>query len=172
MRRAISIHWEWTTEYSREEIATALGVRKSTVDRYLRDGPTDEVKELMNDVESEVRMVAVAELKDQLKRAGSRSRTSEKPVKVWTDADGDLHVRDVFDEDGELVKKVPVPSDIEIGANEEARFYARQEVREIIDQLTDLTGAGEPTQLEHTGPGGGPLEVVINEETVETGHED
>lgn len=148
-RRTIAIHWEWTTEYSREEMAKALGVKKSTVDRYIREGPTEDVQRMMDGVESEVRMVAVAELKDQLKRAGDRSRTAEKPVKVWTDDDGTLQVNDNHDEDtGELTGRYPVPDDMEMGPDHTARFFRREEVREILQQLTELVGAAEPEQHE------------------------
>lgn len=150
-RRAIAIHWEWTTEYDREEMAAALGVKKSTIDRYIREGPTDEVREQLTDVETEVRHVAVQELKDQLKAAGHRSRTAESPAKVWTDDDGNLHVQDVTNDDGDVVKRVPVPEDLELMPDEEARYYARAEVRDILDQLTDLLGVGEPERLELSG---------------------
>jgi predicted transcriptional regulator len=153
-RRTIAIHWEWTTQYSREEMATALGVKKSTIDRYIREGPTDEVQRLMDGVEQEVRMVAVAELKDQLKRAGDRSRTAEKPVKVWTDEDGNLQVNDeIDDETGKLTGKYPVPDDMEMGPDYTARFFRREEVREILQQLIDLVGAAEPDELEIDVPG-------------------
>lgn len=151
-RRTIAIHWEWTTEYSREEMATALGVTPQTIGKYLSEGPTDEVQKQLNGLETEVRLVAVTELKDQLKRAGSRSRTAEKPVKIWTDDDGNLQVNDRIDEDtGELTGKYPVPHDLEIGPDYTARYFRREEVREILQQLTDLVGAAEPDQVEHTG---------------------
>lgn len=173
MRRTIAIHWEWTTEYTREEVAKALGVKKSTVDRYIRNGPTDEVQRMMDGVESEVRMVAVAELKDQLQRAGDRSRTAEKPVKVWTDEDGNLEVKDKrHPETGEVTGKYPVPDDMEIGADTTARYYRREEVRMILEQLTELTGAAEPEQHEVTGEGGGPLEVKITNTVIETDEHD
>jgi len=170
-RRTIAIHWEWTTEYDREEMAKALGVQKSTIDRYIREGPTDDVQRLMDGVEKEVRMVAVAELKDQLKRGGARSRTAEKPVKVWTDEDGDLQVNDKVDEEtGKLTGKYPVPADLELGADETARFYRREEVREIIDRLVEITGAAEPEQHEvdatHSGEIGGEFSINISHHRV------
>ena len=168
-RRTIAIHWEWTTEYTREEMAKALGVQKSTIDRYIREGPTEDVQRLMDGVEKEVRMVAVAELKDQLKRAGSRSRTAEKPVKVWTNDDGDLQVNDKVDEDtGQLTGKYPVPDDMEIGPDHTARFFRREEVREILQQLTELTGAGEPEkqEIEHSGAVDGEFSVNITHHRV------
>jgi transcriptional regulator with XRE-family HTH domain len=147
-RRTVAIHWEWTTDYSREQMASALGVTKQTIRAYLNDGPNEEVKEVISDLESEVRTIAVMELKAQLKAAGHRSRSAETPVKVWEDDAGNLRVRDVRDDVGELVEKVPIPDDVELGADEEARYYARAEVREILEQLTDLVGAGEPDEHE------------------------
>lgn len=146
-RRTIAIHWEWTTEYSREEMAAALGVTKQTVENYLAQGPNDAVKEQMADVESEVRLAAVAELKSQLKAAGHRSRTAEKPVTIYETDDGDIEVRDVHDDEtGELLAKKPVPQDMQLLPDEQARFYSRDEAREIIEQLVDITGAGEPDE--------------------------
>jgi len=169
MRRSVAIHWEWTTEYSREEIASALGVTKPTVGRYIRDGPTDAVREQMDGLEAEVRMIAVAELKEQLRAAGHRSRTAEKPVKVYKNNDGEIGVRDVRDDDtDELVTKQPVPQDIELLPDEEARYYSRIEARDIIDQLTDLTGAGEPDQVEVAGKGGGPVQFEVTRKVVST----
>lgn len=172
-RRTIAIHWNWTTEYTHEQMASALGVAPRTIREYLSDGPTEEVSEQLAQVEAEVRLVAVAELKDQLKRAGHKSRTAETPVEVWTDDDGDLRVNDEFDEEtGELTGKYPVPDDIELGPDETARYFRRQEVREILQQLTDLTGAGEPEQHELTGSGGGPIEVEITNTVIETDEHD
>lgn len=149
VRRTKAIHWNWTTDATQQEMADALGVTKQTIRSYLNDGPTDAVKEQMDRVESEVRVVAVEELKSQLQAAGARAKTADKPVKVWTDEAGDLHVRDQRDPDtGELMGKVPVPNDMELGADSEARYYARAEVREILEQLIDLVGAAEPD--EHT----------------------
>jgi len=153
VRRTKAIHWSWTTEYTHEQIASALGVTRRTVENYLADGPTDDVKEKMDHVEGEVRMIAVAELKSQLQAAGHRSRSAENPVKVWPE-DGSLHVVDVRDpETGRVEDKYPLPEGFEIDADKEARFYARQEVREILDQLVDLVGAAEPDkqEIEHSG---------------------
>lgn len=159
-RRTIAIHWEWTTEYSREEMAKALGVTRQTINKYIREGPTDDVKEQIKSVESEVRMVAVAELKQQLKAAGSRSKTAEKPVEIFENDAGEVEVRDVRDDDtDELITKKPIPQDIDLLPDEEARYYARAEVRDIIDQLVDLVGAAEPDQVEVEGSG-----IVIHTE--------
>jgi predicted transcriptional regulator len=148
-RQSIAIHWNWTTEMTREEIARALGVTSRTVTEYLSSGPNQEVKELMNDVESEVRLVAVAELKSQLQAAGEKARSAEKPVKMYADESGDIIVRDVYDDEtGEVVKRYPVPRDFELLPDEEARHYARRESREILDQLVDITGAGEAETIE------------------------
>jgi len=152
VRRAKAIHWNWTTDYSKQKIATALGVTPTTVSRYLHEGPTDDVKTVMDNVEAEVRMIAVAELKDQLQRAGHKSRTAEAPVKVWPD-DGHLNVVDITDEMGEIKDRYPLPDAFEMGKDGEARYYARAEVREILDQLVEITGAAEPDkqEIEHSG---------------------
>jgi hypothetical protein len=123
------------------------------VDRYIREGPTDAVQKQMADVESEVRLIAVGELKQQLKAAGSRSKTVEKPVKIWQDDSGNVRIREKRDDIGEVVERAPVNIDVEMMPDEEARYYARAEVREILDQLADLVGAKEPDQLEVEGSG-------------------
>lgn len=160
-RRTVAIHWEWTTEYSRERMATALGVTPQTIRKYLDEGPNEEVREQMAGVEQEVRLVAVRELREQLKAAGHRSRTAEAPAKVWQE-DGDIKVYNQTDDMGETVKRIPVPEGYDLMPDEEARYYARSEVRDILDQLTDLVGAGEPetVEVEHSG-------IVINTEAPE-----
>ncbi len=167
-RRAIAIKWRWTTEYTIEEIASALGVRPRTVRSYLEEEPNEEVRQAMKVNEGLIRDIAVSELKEQLRAAGHRARTAETPVKVWTDDNGDLRVRDVRDDEtGEVVKRVPIPNDIELGVDAEARYYARAEVRDILDQLTDLVGAKEPEQVEVMGEGGGPLNVTVERKPYE-----
>lgn len=169
-RRTIALHWHWTTEYTNKEIASALGVREETVEKYLRSTPAEEVREQLADVQSEVRYVAVQELKHQLKAAGHRSRTAETPVKVWRNGDGDLVVQDQRDDAGKLTGRYPIPVDYEIGADEKVRYYAREEVRDILDLLTDIVGAKSPEEhkLEHTGAGGGPLQIEVTNNIVET----
>lgn len=153
-RRNIAIHWNWTTEYTIDEMATALGVTPRTIQNYINDGPTEEVQEQMKKMEQEVRLVAVSELREQLQAAGSRSRSAETPVKIYENDDGEVEVRDVRDDDtGELLTRKPIPQDIELLPNEEARYYAREEVRDILEQLVDLVGAGEPDQVEVEGSG-------------------
>ncbi|WP_331232684.1 hypothetical protein [Natronorarus salvus] len=151
------------------EIATALGVRERTVDKYLSSPPSQEAKAKMADVEAGVRYVAIAELKEQLRSAGHASKTAECPVKVWADDDGNLNVKDEYDDEtGEVVDKYVVPDTIEIGPDEKARYFRREEAREIIDLLTDIVGAkaAERHKHEHSGEGGGPIEVVINDSIV------
>ena len=148
VRRAVALHWHWTTEYSTEEIAAALGVTERTVEQYLEEPPAEEMREQLADIELEVRFVAVQELKDQLQAAGHRSKTAETPTEVWQDDTGDIHIREVTDDDGETAERVPVPADYELLPDEEARYYARAEVRDIIDQLTDLLGVAEPEQID------------------------
>jgi len=166
-RRAQAIHWNWTTEARKSEIADALGVSSETIRRYLNDGPTDAVREQMEGIEAEVRMIAVAELREQLQAAGDRSRSAEKPVKVWTDANGNLTVLDKrHPETGKVLDKYAVPAGMELGADDEARYYARDEVRQILDQLVALTGAGEPDEVavEHSGG----VNVTVENTVVET----
>ena len=153
VRQTVAIHWNWTTEYTQEEMASALGVTRQTVQRYLSEGPTEAVREQMHGVEKEVRMVAVAELKEQLQAAGQRSRSAEKPVKVWPE-DGQLHVVDKVDEQsGKIVDKYALPESFELGKDGKTRYFAREEVREILEQLVDITGAAEPErqEIEHKG---------------------
>jgi predicted transcriptional regulator len=148
-RRTVAIHWEWTTDYSREEMARALGVTPQTIRKYVREGPNAEVEGRIADLESEVRTVAVMELKEQLRAAGHRAKSAEKPVKIYENDHGELEVKDI-DLEGGGTKKIPVVQDLELLPDEEARYYARGEAREIIEQLTELVGAGEPDEHEVT----------------------
>lgn len=141
------------------DIARALGVGEATVRNYIHSEPAREVQEMMDHVEAQVRVAAVQELKRQLREAGERSRSAMKPVKVWQGPDGSLNVRDVI-ENGEVVDRHAVPTDVELMPDEEARYMSRREAREIVDQLVKLTGAGETTQLGVT--------IEFSEETIET----
>lgn len=166
-----ALYWYWARDMTLEEIGEKLGVGTTKVHEYIHASPQSEaVQEQLDNVETQVRFVAIEQLREQLKQAGSRAQSSEKPVKIWTDDSGDLRVRDEHNDQGELVDKVPVPADMEMGADSEQRFYGRSEAREIIDLLTDIVGgkAAERHKHEHTGPGGGPIQVSISETVVES----
>jgi predicted DNA-binding protein YlxM (UPF0122 family) len=153
MRVTRAIHDRYLTDKSVSDIADDLDVTENTVHEYLTEPPVEEVKEAMTTQSIRVRMLAVEELQQQLQAVGVRSRSAEKPVKVYTDDNGDLTVQDATNEDGDVVDKFAVPDDVELGPDHEERYYAREEVREILDQLTELVGAAEPEeiQIEHTG---------------------
>lgn len=168
-----AIHWHWTTEKTQAEIAEKLGVSETKVREYIRESPTSEaVREQLDDAETTVRSIAVAELQEQLRAAGERSKSAEKPVKIWQNDAGELVVRDQRDDDGQVTGRYPVPQGFRMGADQETRYYARAEVRDTLDLLTDIVGAKEPEQHEVTGAGGGPIEVVINDSIREPDRED
>lgn len=154
-----AIHWWFTTDKTQSEIADELGVSERKVREYIKEPPADEVKEALEHQETQVRLTAFEELRRQLRAAGERSRSAEKPVKVWQDDQGRLQVRDVRNDTGEVVERAPVNADVELLADEKARYYAREEIREILDRLVDLVGAAEPDQLEVEGSG-----IVIHTE--------
>lgn len=147
-----AIHWHFCTEKTQSDIADELGVSVQKVSEYVNSPPGQETQEALEHQEVQTRLVAFQELKHQLQVAGEASRTAEKPVKVWQDGDGHLQVRDIHDEEtGELISKEPVPYDLEMGPDETARYFRREEVREILDRMVTLTGAAEPEQHEHSG---------------------
>lgn len=147
-RQTKAIHLAYTTHMSNEEIAEELGVTPDTVSRYINDTPeAEQVSEMMRREREQVRILAIQELKRQLMDAGERSRSAEKPVKIWQQ-DGQVQTRDVRDDSGQLVDMEPVPVDVEILPDEEARYVSRKEVRDILKQLAKLTGANEPQQHE------------------------
>jgi hypothetical protein len=162
-----AIHWHFTTEKTWEEISEKLGVSKSVAKGYVNEPPADEVRAMMENQATQVRVAALEELKRQLRECGAREESAEKPVKIWRSKSGDVHVRDVRDDQGGLVERIPLPQDFEMGDDEEAKFYARSEAREIMDMMIDLTGAAEPEEVklsgsveqQHTGPGGGQLSI-------------
>lgn len=147
-RITLALHWHWTSEFTNKEIAKRLGVSEETVSRYLHSEPAEEVRNQMNGVEADVRLIAVKELKSQLQAAGHEAKTAEKPVKVWQNDEGNLIVKDKIDEQtGEITGKYPVPHDIELGPDRKARYFRRAEVREILELLCEITGAKEPEEL-------------------------
>lgn len=164
-----ALYWHWARDMTLEEIGDKLGVSKQKAGEYIRESPQSEaVQEQLDNLETQVRFTAVEQLREQLKQAGSRAQSAEKPVKIWEDENGNLRVRDEFNDRGELVDKAPVPADIEMAADGEQRFYGRSEAREIIDLLTDIVGgkAAERHKHEVSGPGGGPIEVTMSETVV------
>lgn len=151
-RKTKAIHLDWTTNKSREEIADRLDVHPDTVTRYLNEQLEDEVVDkVWRQRKKEIKLTAVEELRHQLKQAGQRSKSAEKPVKVWEDENGDMVVREESDDSGEVVDRYAVPEDIELAPDEKARYFGRQEVREILELLCDITGVSEPDELEVKG---------------------
>jgi len=149
VRRAIHLHY--TTKLTEEEIGERLGVRARTVRKYLNETPAQEVQEQLVEQQAEARIIAYEELKRQLREAGERSRSAEKPVKIYENGDGELEVRDVYNDEGELVTKKPVPQDIDLLPDEKARYFGRQEVREILEQIAELLGIKEADEVEISG---------------------
>lgn len=171
MRIRKALYWYWARDMNQEEIGEKLGVSPQKVREYIHASPQSEaVEEQLDNLETQVRFIAVEQLREQLKQAGSRAESAEKPVKIWEDGDGNLRVKDKHNDRGEVVDKFPVPADIEMGEDSEQRFYGRSEAREIIDLLTDIVGgkAAERHKHEHTGEGGGPIQVSISETVVES----
>lgn len=168
-----ALHWYWTRDLTQAEIGERLGVSREKVSEYINEAPQSEaVQEQLENLEVQVRYVAAEELREQLKQAGERARSPETPVKIWQDDDGELVVQDERDDHGEITGRYPVPQGFEMGPDEQERFYGRNEVREILDLLTDIVGAkaAERHKHEHSGPGGEPIEVTLNETVVETGY--
>lgn len=171
MRVQKALYWYWTKDFTQEEIGDKLGVSARKVREYISEAPTSPaVQEAVDDLEIQVRYAAAEKLREQLKEAGVRAESAEKPVKVWTDNNGELNVKDERNDAGELTGRYVVPETFELGPDEQARFYGRSEIREILDLLTDIVGAkaAERHKHEHTGEGGGPVEINITETVVES----
>lgn len=163
--------WHWTRDLTQDEIGEKLGVSEQTVREYIREAPTSEaIQEQLERTETEVRYIAIEELRQQLREAGEEKRTAETPVKVWTDDDGHLAVEEEHDEDGRIIGRYPVPADVEMGADTKVRYFRREEIREVLDLLTDIVGAkaAERHKHEHTGEGGGPIEYEVTRKVVST----
>jgi len=143
-----ALWWYWTQDMTTEEIGEKLGVTRDTVSRYVHQAPeSDAVREQLDNLEVEIRYIAVRELRKQLREVGSKSREAEKPCEVWQDENGDLRIREVRNEHGELLAHEAVNVDVELMPDEEARYYAREEVREILDMLMDIAGAREAQEV-------------------------
>jgi len=149
-----ALHWYWTRDLTQAEIGEKLGVSGRKVREYLHEAPqSDAVKEQLDTLEAEVRFTAAEELRQQLKAAGEQARSAEHPVKIYQTDDGDLVIQEQRDDAGHVVDRFAVPVDLEMGPDETARYYRREEVREILDLLTDIVGAkaAERHELEHSG---------------------
>lgn len=154
MRIRKAIYWYWTKDLTQAEIGEKLGVSGEKVSEYVRESPQAEaVQEQMTNLETEVRFVAVEKLRNQLREAGSRAASAEEPVKIWRDDDGNIAVNDKLDKYGNVVDRYPIPQGFEMGVDEQGRFYGRNEVREILDLLTDIVGAkaADRQEIEHSG---------------------
>jgi len=154
------IEWEWSTDMTQAEMGDELNVSRRTVQRYLSD-PPDELKDAAKCFKSQVVAVSVDRLKDHLAEARSRAENAEQPSKVFAyDDDGDLVTEEIEFEGGGS-KLVPKVEDMEMQPNQESRFYARKEEREIIEMLWRLTGAEEPDQ--HELDAGDSLATLLGE---------
>lgn len=152
-REAKAIHLWFTTDMSQSEIGDELGVTQGRISQIVNSEPSQEVQEFVDKQAAQVRVMALQELQRQLQEAGDRSRSAEKPVEVWEE-DGYLHVAEDRDpETGELVDKYPIPAGYELAADHDTRYYRREEIREILDQMAELVGAKEPQEVEVSGSG-------------------
>jgi len=145
-----AMEMKWTRDMTNKEIAEELGVRPTTVSNYLND-PPEELKEPARKFRHEVVHATIAELRTQLSTAVERARTAETTEKVFeTDENGELVTERVFTDDGRSFMK-PKVTDMEFAPDHAVRAASRQEARQIIDMLWDLTGAGEPEEVELSG---------------------
>lgn len=145
------------------EIAEELDLTERTIKEYLYSEPSQEVQEMVEWRSKQVRVMALEELRQQLKVAGEKSRSAEKPVKVWPE-DGDIKITDIQDDAGNTVDRIPIPDDFDLLPDETARFFRREEVREIIEQMTELVGAKEPEQHE-LDVSGDLAEIIMENES-------
>lgn len=153
MRETKAIHYYFCRDMTQQEIADELDVTRQTVNEYINSEPSEEVQEIIDERAGQVRVMAVEELRQQLREAGERARTAEKPVKIYENAHGEVEVKDIRDETGEIIKKVPKTQDIDLLPDEETRYYARKEARDILDQMCELVGAKEPQEVDVSGGG-------------------
>jgi predicted transcriptional regulator len=167
-----AINLTYTTERTQADIAEELGVGPRKVREYLNTEPAADVEEFLAEQQAEVREIATSEYKRSLKEVGEQARTAEEPVKVWTDENGDLDAVPVYDEDEVgnpvVVDYRPVPQDMVMGPDETERFFRRQEMREIMRDMRQMSGADAPEESQHeiTGEDGGPIEVTYEDTVV------
>lgn len=145
-RQRIAFNWVQRKGVPIEEVSERLGVSVDRVEKYVYS-LDEEVLQAMVHTRAEARALASQELQEQLQEVGRKKRTSETDVMVYTDEDGNLVKEEIEDENGQK-HILKVPQDIEMQPDEEARFYARQEIREILSMLLDLTGGWEPIEVE------------------------
>lgn len=147
VRENRAIHMYFCRDMTQYEIAEELDVTQATVSDYINSEPSQEVQEMIEWRSKQVRVMALEELRQQLKTAGEQARNAEHVAKVWPD-DGNIVVSDIRDDSGQIVERIPIPDDFDIMPDDQARYFRRQEVREIIDQMAELVGAKEAEQHE------------------------
>lgn len=156
-----AIHLYYSKGRSQSEIGDELGVSQQAVSQYIHEKPGEETREQLTDQAVETRRIAWEDLTTQLREAGRRTDNPRTPVEVWTDENGEVEVAEIRDDTGQVIDRKPVPRGYEMGPDTQEEFYGRNEKREVLELLAEITGASAPEQLEITGPDGSPL-VVMN----------
>lgn len=147
-----AIEWKFVRGWTNKRIAEELDVTPKTVSLYLNDPPEDFERPIQH-FKDELAFGTFERLRSQLHEANRRARNAEKPQKVFEyDENGNLKTERIHFDDGGS-KLVPKVKDLEMQPDEQARFYARQEEREIIEMLWSLAGVEEPTEVDVSGDG-------------------
>lgn len=155
-----AVEWKFTRGWTNKEIAEELDVTPKTVSQYLND-PPEELREPIKHFKDELTVSTFERLREQLQEANRRAREAETPEKVFEyDDDGNLISEEIHFEGGGS-KHVPKVKGMEMQPNEEARYYARAEEREIIEMLWNLAGVQEPDELELSGNAG----IIVHTES-------
>ena len=127
-----AVEWKFTRGWTNKRIAEELDVAPQTVSEYLND-PPEELQDPIQRFKEELTFATFERLRSQLQEANRRARNAESPQKVFEyDDSGNLKTERIKFEGGGS-KLVPKVKDLEMQPDEESRFYARREEREIIE---------------------------------------
>lgn len=138
-----SIHLYYVKGWSQSEIGEEIGVSQQKVSEYIHEDPGEEVREQIADRQARTREIAWETLTEHLRAAGRRADTAVAPNEVWTDDEGNVQTVEITDGQGNLLERNAVPQSHEMGPDTQERFYGRNEQREALELMAEITGVLE-----------------------------
>lgn len=147
-------------EWSREEIADFLNVKRSKVDEYLDTTPqADEIRQAFSDVADQTRKELIMdkrarlrhlrELEEELREAVEVVVTDFqfKDVELEVETPRDSNVTVSEDADATYMGEVPVPSRVKQVPQFDRLRAVWSEMRQTEEELSDLMGLAEPEEV-------------------------
>lgn len=145
-----AIHLYYSKGWSQADIGDKLGVTQQAVSEYIHDTKGDDVREQIANRQAKTRKIAWETLSEQLREAAHRAEGAEAPNEVWTDENGEVQTVEMRDGRGNLLDREAVPQSHEMGPDTQERFYGRNEQREILELMAEVTGVMEDNKDDAT----------------------